>query len=272
MEKIESESVFIWKLLFHILLTPITFFMVLFGKKEFGDLFQPFKDVYNFLISAKFTFFIIIINIALSIGAFIFLNEKTFSIFLNYPSDLIHMNRWFSFITSGFLHADFSHLLWNMLALFIFGRVVEKHVGSFKACLIYFGALIISGVGNSAISFLMSNADIPSLGASGAIMGIVSAAILLDPFYFTYELMLPLPIMVVGWITIYGDFSGVLTPTNDGVAHFAHIFGYVSTALTMFLTSHEDKNKIKKGFFINIVSLVVIGALYFFVLKRYFDI
>lgn len=149
-----------------------------------------------------------------------------------------------------------------MLGIFIFGRVVERKFGIGKTMLIYFGAMFISSVGDSAMG-LIFGAEGGSLGASGALMGLVAAAILIEPFYITYELLIPLPIMVDGWIAIYADFSGILNPAGDGIAHFAHMFGYLSIAIIMFFLGGEERSKLRKGLIINLISLGVAGVIYF---------
>ena len=67
MEEIQSESKFIWNLIFHIIITPITLLLVIFGKKDFKSLFQPFVDIVKFIFEPKFTITIIILNIAIFI-------------------------------------------------------------------------------------------------------------------------------------------------------------------------------------------------------------
>jgi len=69
--------------------------------------------------------------------------------------------------------------------------------------------------------------------------------------------------MVVGWLSIYADFSGILNPSGDGVARFAHAFGYLSILMIMFFFSGEEKSKLKKGFYINLISLGIFGLIYF---------
>lgn len=263
-EKINSESKFIWSLLFHILLTPITLIQVLFKKKGIKDVFLPFTDIMKFVFEPKFTITLIILNIMIY---FIGLNFSSsfFESLINYPSDLFSF-RIYTLITSGFLHANLSHLLGNMLALFIFGRVVERKFGVLKTAGIYFGALLISGIFSSIANLLM-NVDIGGLGASGAIMGLVSAATLVDPFYFTYELIIPMPIMVAGWLTIYSDMTGLLSRVDDGIGHFVHLGGFLSISIIMFIIGGKDKEKLKKGFWINIASLIILSALYFLFIK-----
>jgi len=264
MSNIESESRFIWKFILHTLLIPFKLILVLFRKAEIKDVFQPFIDLIKFIFEPKFTISIIIINIILHfINIFIFSEQISYSL-INYPTDLLDITLYYRLITAGFLHADIAHLLGNMLAIFIFGRVVERELGMAKTALIYFGALLISSIFSSAISLFILGTNIPGLGASGALMGLVSAAILLNPFYLTYELIIPLPIIATGALTIYADISGILYPTADGIGHFAHLGGYLSIALLMFLLGKENQEKIKKGFFISIITIGIVAAIYYF--------
>ncbi|MDA1197395.1 MAG: rhomboid family intramembrane serine protease [Nanoarchaeota archaeon] len=260
MAKIESESQFIWTLIGHILLTPVTLFLVLFNKKDVEELLKPFSLFFSFVIAAKFTFSIILINVVMFIWSFS-LSREVLSGLILYPSDLFFF-RFHSLITAGFLHANAIHLAGNCVGIFIFGRIVEKHLGILKTAMIYFGALIVSGVFSSLIHFVFLGDHVGGLGASGALMGLIAAAILLDPFHLTYELLFPLPVMFVGWLTLYADIAGVLNPIEDGIGHFAHIGGFISVALVMYFIGVETRTKMKKGLLINIASLVAASVLY----------
>jgi membrane associated rhomboid family serine protease len=262
MKTIRSESQFIWKFIFQIIITPFTLLMVIFKKRTIKDLFNPFISFFHFIFEAKFTITIIIMNIILFFISFIFLSENQFMVLVNYPSDLLNL-RLHTLITSGFMHANLAHLLGNILGIFIFGRVVERTLGIKKTVFIYFGALIISGIFSSLIHLFITGNNIGGIGASGALMGLISTAILLNPFYFTYELIIPLPIMLVGWIAIFADILGILNPMETGIGHLAHIGGFISIAILMYFFGEEKKNKIKQGFIINIVSLFI-GLIIFF--------
>ena len=173
-----------------------------------------------------------------------------------HPTDLMTGN-YSSIISSMFLHANVAHLFGNMLALFIFGRIVERKLGHFKTGMLYFCAGIIATLVHMAIYLYLGN-NTGALGASGAIMGLVSAAVLLDPFYLTYEMIFPIPVMLLGWFTIFLDFAGVFSAVDEGVAHFAHIGGYAS----VFLISQVlDREKFKKGMVINAVTVGVFVVL-----------
>jgi len=269
-QKIESESKFVWKTIFQILLIPIILIQILFRRKRLDDILNPFKLFFDFLFQAKFVIIIIIINIIIFICS-LFADQNFILKFINYPSDLFSL-KFYTLLTAGFLHANLTHLLFNMLALFIFGRVVERKMGSLKTAFIYFGALIISGMFSSLINLLILKDNTPGLGASGAIMGLVSTAILLNPFYITYEMLIPLPIMVVGWFTIFADIMGILNPTEDGIGHFAHLGGFLSIGILIYLLSSENKKELKKGFIINIISILIFGLAYYFFLKRFISL
>ena len=269
MKKIQSETNFLWKFVFHILLTPFTLILVLFKKKEWMDLLLPFKDFMVFIFEPKFTISIIILNFITFVASF-FLSQELFNSFISYPSDFLGA-RAYTLLTSGFLHASWSHLLWNMLAIFIFGRVVERKLGFLKTNFIYFGSLFVSGIFSSLID-LLRGSTVGGLGASGAIMGLVSAAILLDPFYIAHESGIPLPIMINGWLAIYADLAGILNPTADGIGHFAHLGGFISIGLLTFFLSGEDTEKLRKGLIINIISLLFGIAVYFLLESNVYSI
>lgn len=260
--KVESESRFLLKFLFHILLTPFILLGVLFGKNRPGDLWRPFRDLKEFFWQPKFTAWMIVINIAVFVVS-AFVPMDVLLQLVTYPQDLVTF-RWYSFVTAGFLHGGIVHLLGNMMGLFIFGRVVEQKWGAKRTALVYFGALIISSVFTAAIHHFIMQDNVPGLGASGALMGLVAAAILINPFYLSYELIMPLPVMFLGWGALYADIKGVLNPVEDGIGHFAHLGGFLSIAIMAYFMAPEDKKKLRRGLLLNIVSFVALAALVIF--------
>lgn len=184
-----------------------------------------------------------------------------------YPANLLNGNLYCVF-TSGFIHLDLSHLLVNMLGVFVFARVVENHLGVVKTLYIYFGALFISLLFAMIVNMYVLEKNIAIIGASGALMGLIAAAMLLDPFKITYEMIFPVPVMMKGWLFIYLDLRGIMSGQNDGVSHFAHLFGYLSIALLVYFMSNEDKKKMQIGLIINIISFIIfILARSWFLLK-----
>jgi membrane associated rhomboid family serine protease len=263
MVEVDSESRFLWKILLDIIILPFTFIMIFFGKKDFKDLFSPLRHFFEFIYQARFTFWMMIINILAFVIGF-FLSDSFYEGLLLFPENVLSPMI-YTILTAGFLHADLSHLFWNMLALMIFGRVVERRLGTGKTALVYFMSLIISGMIYSLINIFIFNDNTPALGASGAIMGLVSTATLLNPFYITWELSIPLPIMIVGWAAIYADISGLLSKADDGIAHYAHLGGFIAIAFIMFFLEREDRRKLLKGLIINVVSLIIFAAIYAFI-------
>jgi membrane associated rhomboid family serine protease len=137
-------------------------------------------------------------------------------------------------LVSGFLHVDLQHLLFNMITLYFFADHVIYSVGPFYFFLIYFGSLMF---GNLLSYYFHKNESYYSaVGASGAVTGILYAAILLYPGMELYLYFIPIPIpsyvVGVGYMlySIYGMKSRVGNIGHD--AHFGGaIGGYVLTLL-----------------------------------------
>ncbi len=258
---IRSESHFAFDLLREILFLPVTFILVLLKKKKASELKRPLKVIKTFLSETRFTIAIININILVFIIS-IFFPENILMLLANSPQNMF-TGKFYSLITSGFLHANVYHLFGNLLFIFIFGRVLERKIGAKKTTLIYFGAMIISAVFSNIINYFILGISIPGIGASGALMGLVATAMLLDPLYMTFAYILPLPIMVVGWLAIYSDIIGILNPMQSNIGHFAHLGGFLSIAILVYLFSDEDKKKMKKGVYINLISIVIAALIIF---------
>jgi len=201
----------------------------------------------------------------------IFFNIFAFIFFLNhreylspailYPGALFE-GKLLPLITSGFIHQDLMHLGLNMLGIFIFGRVTEKYLGAGKTFFIYFGALVLSMLFSTLIYVFFLERSVAIIGASGAVMGLIAAAMLLDPFCVTYEIILPLPLMVKGWIFLYADIRGFLSGEKDNVSHLAHLCGFLSMALLVYFMSAKDKKMMRSGLLINIISFLAFLAFY----------
>lgn len=222
---------------------------------------RPAEVLHHYFWQAPITATIIIINIICFIGS-MFLPEQTLLSLINHPNDLFSLKA-YTLITAGFLHASIGHLFGNMLALLIFGRIVEGKLGKKGVLLTYFGALLISGIFNSIIQTVITQDPTPGLGASGAIMGVIAMCMLLAPLQITYIIIFPLPISVVGWLYIISDVMGLLGPA-DGIGHIAHLGGFISVGILGYLFSKNKKTAMKKGTLINIGILVLLLVLQWF--------
>ena len=97
-------------------------------------------------------------------------------------------------------------------------------------------------------------------------MGLVGAAMLLDPFYVTYEMIFPFPVMIKGWIFLYADLKGFLSAFDDGISHVTHLFGFLSVAVLVYFLSKKDKKLMREGLIVNIISFIIFLLLWKFVL------
>jgi len=132
------------------------------------------------------------------------------------------------FLTSVFLHASLTHLIYNLFALALFGSILESIVGGRKFLLIFILTGLLANV--IAVNFYAS-----SLGASGAIFGVIGALVAIRPFLLVWAFGLPMPIFVAGllWgvgdlIGAYGFFSGNPIDNTGNIAHLSGMFfGFV---------------------------------------------
>lgn len=137
-----------------------------------------------------------------------------------------------TFVTSIFLHANFEHLLFNMIALFFFGLALENMVGRKLFVTIFFLSGIVGNIGYLVTTYLVTALDptVPAIGASGAIYGVVGTLVVLTPFrkVFLYGLFpLPLVAVVAFWVLL--DVLGLFAPT--GIANGAHLGGVIVGAI-----------------------------------------
>tara|TARA_R110002124_G_C8974716_1_gene515895 strand:+ start:42095 stop:42745 length:651 start_codon:yes stop_codon:yes gene_type:complete len=175
------------------------------------------------------TIIIILANVLISIKGF-----NDFSFFEKYKFNIAGIRRGeqLRMFTSGFLHADFNHLLFNMLTLYFFSGVVISSVGVIKFVLIYLASLIVG----SLLSFYFHKDEYhySAVGASGAVTGILYAAILFYPDMGLYLFFIPIPIpaWLFGLVYLLYSIYGMRTRQGN-IGHDAHfggaIAGYVLT-------------------------------------------
>ncbi len=150
-----------------------------------------------------------------------------------------------SFITSMFLHGGWLHLIGNMWFLWVFGSFIEDSMGAAKFLTFY----LISGVASGAVQFLISlGSPIPTIGASGAIAGVMGAFLILFPrarvvtlifiFFFVTTYDLPAALMLLYWFALQllsglSSLSSVTMAQN--IAWFAHVGGFLAGILLVRL-------------------------------------
>ncbi len=144
------------------------------------------------------------------------------------------------FITAIFAHGNAGHLLYNILALALFGSILEKLIGSKKFTLIFF----VTGIAANIFSI---NFYENSLGASGAIFGVIGALVIIRPGLTVWAFGLPMPMFVAGIFWAIGDVIGIFVPS--GTANIAHLAGMFFGLLFGFIfrqkSAEVHREKIK---------------------------
>ncbi len=179
------------------------------------------------------TITLIIINAVVSLTA-LYLSPKLLEIGMLKPYRTLRKQTWYEVITSGFLHANLSHLLVNMFVLFFFGVVMEQVLGVF-----YFTALYFSGLIFSSIPSFISHRDNPgyaTIGASGAVESVLFSYIFIFPTEKLILILLPIPIPA--WFFGLAFLAYSIFEGKRGVGkvnHAAHIAGAIWGILFLIL-------------------------------------
>lgn len=150
-------------------------------------------------------------------------------------------------LTSMFLHGNLFHLFWNMLYLWIFGNNIEDFLGPIRFIIFY----IISGFGASLVHIIFNpNSQIPVIGASGAIAGVLGAYLILYPrarvltlvflFFFIRIMLIPAAFFLGLWFLFQVLNIGI----GGGVAWFAHIGGFLVGIALIKIYSRRRKKKV----------------------------
>ncbi|MAW82589.1 MAG: rhomboid family intramembrane serine protease [Parvularcula sp.] len=178
---------------------------------------------------APATYAIIIANLIASIYGLSFDRGFVGSFAFNVGA-LVNAKQHYRIFTSSFLHGDYFHLLFNMMTLLFFGPVVERLLGTDGFLVVYFGAVLASGI----VSFYVNRANLAytSLGASDGVSGVVLSFCLFFPLAPIYFMFVPIGIPAI----IYGAFYILISANMIGrfggrVAHEAHLAGAIAGVL-----------------------------------------
>ena len=196
-------------------------------------------------------------NIDLREGA-----QEMWNYFINYQSindptwSQAHFEIWQPF-TYMFMHANISHLFFNMFSLWMFGRTLEVELG-WKRFLTYY---LVCGVGAGLFQMGIAQIDLshlavgdpawisymqtPTVGASGAIFGLLLAFGMLHPNATIMLIIPPIPMKAKWFVVIYGILELLLgvSGTMSGVAHFAHLGGMFWGWLLLLWWRRRDRNR-----------------------------
>lgn len=138
-------------------------------------------------------------------------------------------------VTYGFLHGSLMHILFNMLAVYMFGGEVERVIGPQRYVNLYFGAVITAALTQLVVQALAGADPLPTVGASGGVFGLLLAYGLFFPNRIVMLLIPPIPLPARMLVVLYGGIELYLgvTGTQQGVAHFAHLGGMLGAWLVI---------------------------------------
>jgi len=182
---------------------------------------------------------IIIANVVISYKGF---NDLYFFRKYEFHVGSIRSGEQIRMLSSGFLHVDMMHLIFNMLTLYFFAPVVLAWLGNFSFVLVYFGSLIFGSL--LTMIFHKNDYSYRAVGASGAVTGVLYSAILLEPdMMLGIFFIIPMPAYIFGILYLLYSIYG-MKAKNDNIGHTAHfggaIGGYLITLIKMpsLLTDH----------------------------------
>ena len=169
---------------------------------------------------------LIIIAITCVVSFIAFGNRALLERLILWPPAISRSGQYYRLVSYGLVHADPTHLLFNMITLYFFGRYMQQpyteYLGPFGYAGFYTGGLIVS-----ILPTFLANRDNPnyrSLGASGAVAAVLFAFILVQPWTTIYVYVLPVPAIV--YAVLYVGYSIYMDRRSaDNINHSAHLWG-----------------------------------------------
>jgi len=146
----------------------------------------------------------------------------------------------YQFFTHLFLHAGFTHILFNMFGLWMFGRILEVRMGSVRFLILYF----VSGLAAGLLQEVMGGFSV-AVGASGAVMGVLAAFGYLFPNTELMLIFLPIPIKAKYFIpalVALDLFGGIYKAPGDNIAHWAHLGGAIAGFLLVLFWNKTNRS------------------------------
>lgn len=186
----------------------------------------------EYLIHTPVASIIFLFTIVTSIYAF---NDNgLYGKFMLHPYSVSRRHKVYTLITSGLIHADWMHLIFNMMTFFFFAFQLEAMIGSWQFGAVYFLSLVLSDI--PSVMKHKNDMWYNSLGASGAISGVLFSFILFQPFSSMMIFPIPIPI----WAIIFGPLYLVYCVyasknARDHINHDAHFFGALAGMIVTIL-------------------------------------
>ena len=207
----------------------------------------------QYLAIAPVASLIFVITIAVSLLAFSF--EGMYAKLMLHPYSISRGKHIYTLITSGFIHRDWMHLLFNMMSYFFFAFQLESQLGHWQFGLLYMLSLILSDLP----SVIKHREDFwyHSLGASGAISAVIFGFIMFNPFARIGFLFLPFPIPAILFGVLYLVYCSYASKySKDNINHDAHLYGGLSGIMITVLLNHQAVVDFSHAFTTQVQSLL----------------
>jgi membrane associated rhomboid family serine protease len=171
---------------------------------------------------ASFIFAITIITTLLA-----FNNQELYGKLMMHPYSVYRKQHVYTLITSGLIHKDWMHLIFNMLSYYFFAFQLEATIGHWQFGLLYTASLILSDL--PSVSKHKEDYWYHSLGASGAISAVLFSSILFAPMSMMMIMPLPIPIPAILFGVLYLVYCSYASKySRDNINHDAHLYGALS--------------------------------------------
>lgn len=183
---------------------------------------------------APVSWIIFILTIGTSLYT-IFRNRSLLGKLMFSPYSFFHEKKWYTIVTSGFVHADIMHLIFNMLTFYYFAFLLEFRTTSEMFLIVYFGSMIIADLPTAFKN--RDNYEYRSLGASGAISGLLFSSIIINPGTKIGILLFPFPMPASVFAVLYLIYCYFAARNyQDNINHSAHLWGALAgLVLTILL-------------------------------------
>ena len=184
---------------------------------------------------------LLIINIIVFLGTYL-IGDPMYQLFALFPIGSPFF-RWWQFVTHMLMHGNFAHIFFNMWSLFVFGPLLERLWGSKKFLIFYFVCGLGAALCHELVLMTQPLSNIPTVGASGAIYGLLLGFGMLYPNYVLTLVFPPVSLKAKWFVIIFAGIellTGILG-TNDGVAHFAHLGGMLFGLILILIWKKKGK-------------------------------
>ena len=184
---------------------------------------------------------LLIINIIVFLGTEL-IGDPMYQLFALFPIGSPFF-RWWQFVTHMFMHGNFAHIFFNMWSLFVFGPLLERLWGSKKFLIFYFVCGLGAALCHELVLMTQPLSNIPTVGASGAIYGLLLGFGMLYPTYVLTLVFPPVSLKAKWFVVIFAVIelvTGILG-TRDGVAHFAHLGGMLFGLILILVWKKKGK-------------------------------